>query len=176
MICKNHKNEIAIEKCSSCGHWYCDECVTVVDNKAICNHCSGKKTPIIGNGLKENIIKGKKKYTEVNIDDNIKKPYWDDDYLKKHKDKTLSDQKAIVKETQDGIKAYKNSKGATTVNPVEQSFTIRKQKINNKLVLSAFFCLIPRVQFFGFILLIVTIVDYIGYSNDLKRYNGNLNK
>ncbi len=45
MICKNHRNEVAIEKCSNCGQWFCDDCITVDNIKASCNICLGKKTP-----------------------------------------------------------------------------------------------------------------------------------
>lgn len=178
MICSNHKNEIAIEKCSSCGRWFCDACVTVVDNRVLCNHCKGEKTPILGDKFKNissNFNKNKEQdFSKTYINEQEKPYYKEKDYFKNYKDKTLNKQKTIVEETEKGILAYNNVNGSVDV--VKQNLMLRKRKINTKLVVSAVLCILPVVQIIGFILLITTIVDYANYSSQLRSYNRNLKK
>lgn len=178
MICKNHNNEIAIEKCSSCGRWFCDACVTIVDNKALCNHCQGKKTPILGEAFKNissNFNKDKEEdFSKTYIDESQKPLYKEKGYFDKYRNRTISKQKTMVEETVKGIQAYNNTSKVSNLDFIKQNLSLRKRKINTKLAVSVILCVLPFVQIFGFILLITTIIDYANYSGELRSYNNNI--
>ncbi len=79
MLCKNHNKEIAIDRCSICGNWFCEDCVIIDNIKASCNICRGEKTP-----NKKNVV-----IREV-IEDTVKKTVTDDE-------NKVVDKKVIVK-------------------------------------------------------------------------------
>ncbi|MFV0504694.1 MAG: hypothetical protein ACK5LT_12130 [Lachnospirales bacterium] len=177
MLCKNHNKEIAIEKCNSCGHWYCDDCVKIIDNKAICNHCLGEVTP------NKETEKEKEIYKSDNYLENHKKEVHENaekmNFSKGNiKNETIEMQKKIVEETAKSRAVYKvgsNSgvNAATNRYVTYQSLAVERHKLKKKIIAFGVLCFLPPLYFVTFIMFIILVVDGLKYKSNLEYYNSN---
>ncbi len=161
MRCKNHKNIVAIEKCDICNQWFCDDCVTEIDTKLVCDFCNlvnneNYVKPKQPNKTKEeNKIKQQNTTKEVEQPKIIVPPTEVKVIKEQPKNYTLEEKKLLIKKEKMAIKQSK-----------KQRDNILGGYIGSAVLLT----MPPPISIIGIILLVDTIFKNINY---IKQKNNN---